>query len=172
MQVNTQTQTQEPISPPARRVALTSPRKVRAQTRKLKALEYRQSGESYDAIAEKLGMSREGARKAVVRALEEMNAEVQDKVQEMKNEMRLELLRLDEMQDAIWDKAVSGDIPCQQQMLRIIEHRAKLLGLDKAAGQLDAKEEDAPRSMVHVYIPDNGRDAIECEPSDRAQNDE
>ncbi len=171
MQTNTQTQMQDSISAPARKTNLTSPRKVRAQTRKLKALEYRQSGESYDAIAEKLGMSREGARKAVVRALEEMNAETQDRVQEMKSEMRLELLRLDEMQDAIWDKAVSGDIPCQQQMLRIIEHRAKLLGLDKAAGQLDAKEEDTPRSMVHVYIPDNGRDAMDPEHSNRAQND-
>ena len=42
----------------------------------------------------------------------------------------LEALRLDEIQAKIWDKAIAGDYRAVDRVLRIMERRAKLLGLD------------------------------------------
>ena len=45
----------------------------------------------------------------------------------------LELTRLDAPEVGLWDKAVSGDVKAVNAVLRIIEQRSRLLGLDKPA---------------------------------------
>ena len=40
-------------------------------------------------------------------------------------------MRLDEMQFAVWDRAINGDLPALSCVLKIMDRRAKLLGLDK-----------------------------------------
>ena len=46
--------------------------------------------------------------------------------------LRLENLRLDELQDGIWDKALGGDSRAVEIAIKVLERRAKLHGLDFA----------------------------------------
>lgn len=51
--------------------------------------------------------------------------------QALEQHRTLELLRLDELQSGLWDRAVSGDVKAVNAVLRIIEQRSRLLGLDR-----------------------------------------
>lgn len=42
----------------------------------------------------------------------------------------LEILRLDSLQAGLWDKAMLGDARAASAILRIIQQRVRLLGLD------------------------------------------
>ena len=89
------------------------------------ALELRTAGVTYTVIAERLGYSNEsGAYKAVQRALTST-------LQEPADELRtLETQRLDRMLAAVWEDATEGDVRAVDRVLRIIDQRAKLLGLN------------------------------------------
>jgi len=43
----------------------------------------------------------------------------------------LEALRLDQMQAALWQRATDGEVRAIDRILRIMERRARLLGLDE-----------------------------------------
>jgi hypothetical protein len=98
-------------------------RQVESIDRKKKALEMRIAGASYEAIAQELGYrSRSGAYQAVMTALKRT-------LQEPANELRtLEVRRLDEMLADLWGKRKQPLVA--DRILRIMERRAKLLGLD------------------------------------------
>jgi hypothetical protein len=98
-------------------------RQVDALDRQIEALELRASGMRYQDIADKLGYKTPGgAYKAVKSALVKT-------LQEPADELRtLEVERLDEMLADLWPnkhKPIYTD-----RILRIMERRAKLLGLD------------------------------------------
>jgi len=89
------------------------------------AVQLRSLGHTYDEIAQQLGLATRGsAWKVVQRALTRIPAE---SVEEMR---LLEGARLDAMTAAIWPTAVTGDEKAIALMLRIMERRAKLFGLD------------------------------------------
>lgn len=93
--------------------------------RATKALELRKSGATYERIAAELGYSDEsGPRKAVDRLLCRIEHEG---VAEMR---RLEGQRLDQLQAAHWDAALSGDVDSTKVMLQVIDRRCKLFGLN------------------------------------------
>lgn len=85
----------------------------------------RLAGVSFEEIATRLGYSsKSGAYKAVTTAL-------QKTIQEPANELRtLELTRLDAMLQATWDAAQRGLPQAVDRVLKIMERRAKYLGLD------------------------------------------
>ena len=98
---------------------------VDALERQLKALELRKAGVAYEEIARALGFKwKSGAFAAVKRALKEVKREP---CQEL---IVLEAERLDKMQTALWAKAIRGDYGAVDRILRIMERRAELLGLD------------------------------------------
>ena len=51
-------------------------------------------------------------------------AELAEHLRELENQ------RLDELQASLWDKALAGVLPAADRILRIMERRAKLNGLD------------------------------------------
>ena len=68
---------------------------------------------------------------------------------------RLEELRLDTLQDGIWDKAISGDSRAVEVALKILERRAKMNGLDFAdmiSGQLVEIEQAKVRVMAAALV--------------------
>jgi hypothetical protein len=110
---------------------------ISAALRQTSALSLRQSGKTFAEIAAELGYSDpSGARNAVMAALRE-------NVAEPNAEMRsLELSRLDILQSALWTKALAGDLGSVDRVLKLMERRAKILGLDApppkgADGDLD-----------------------------------
>ena len=105
--------------------SLTSPRRINAKERALKAVELRKAGATYQAIADQLGFrSPQGAYDAVKRTLLRT-------AQAPSDELRvLEIERLDTMLLAIWAAVRAGNYGAIDRAIRIAARRAALLGLD------------------------------------------
>jgi hypothetical protein len=94
--------------------------------RDARVFELRIQGHTFDQIAGEVGFSGpSGAWQAYQRIKSESIFESIDEARQ------LELMRLDEMQLAVWDRAINGDLPAAHCVLKIMDRRAKLLGLDK-----------------------------------------
>ena len=93
--------------------------------RELAVVELRRTGETWDRIARVVGYSNAaGAYKAYKRALLRT---LQQPTEEMRD---LELDRLDRLQRAYWKRAIEGETRAADFILRVIDRRAKILGLD------------------------------------------
>jgi hypothetical protein len=99
-----------------------------AKLKRIRALELVAEGLSYDEVAEAVGYGHRGsAYRAVSRALKER---LVDGVDELR---AVEVARLDRLQAAVWDEAMTGDLRAVNAVIRIIGQRARLLGLDGQA---------------------------------------
>jgi hypothetical protein len=102
-----------------------SERLIASTERQRKALELRTSGLDYRSIAERIGYgSVASAHKAVQVALKKTLQEPADELRTM------EVARLDQMLLGLWPKAIKGDTWAVDRVLKIMERRAALLGLD------------------------------------------
>jgi hypothetical protein len=113
-----------------------------AQREKL-VLDLRIAGHDFDTIAQLAGYAnRSVAWKAYRRALARIpQASAQQ-------ERQLDARRLDELLKAYWEKAVSGDGWSYDRILRGLERRASLLGLDVKAGDL---AQPAAQTLIREY---------------------
>lgn len=103
----------------------TSPRRLEARDRHLKALELRRAGKSYRAIAAELNYANQASVfEAVTNLLRETAREPADALR------NLEVDRLDAMLDAINCQVEAGDLLAVDRALKIQARRAALLGLD------------------------------------------
>ena len=94
--------------------------------RDARVYELRIQGNTFEQIASEVGYSGpSGAWQAHQRIKSEWIFESIDEARQ------LELMRLDELQVAVWDRAINGDLPAAHCVLKIMDRRAKLLGLDK-----------------------------------------
>lgn len=96
-----------------------------ASDRERQALELRKAGATLDAIARQLGYADpSGAHRAITRAIERIPAQAV-------NEFRaVDVERLDRLFLAVWQPALAGDLKALDRALRILDQRAKLLGLN------------------------------------------
>ncbi|MBK5937161.1 helix-turn-helix domain-containing protein [Halorhodospira halophila] len=108
----------------------TAAARINSAHRKAQALELRQSGMTYAAIGGELGISNAQAYRLVSAALREIREQAREEAEQLRD---LEAARLDQLQHALWDKALGGDLRAIDRLLRISERRAKLLGLDAPA---------------------------------------
>ncbi|WBP89526.1 hypothetical protein [Kitasatospora cathayae] len=96
--------------------------------RRRAAVKLRIEGKSWQEIADLLGYdSKGGACKDVSRALQKA---VTDLALPLEEYRQLELDRLDAMQEALWPKVLDGETRAMDTALRLMDRRAKLLGLD------------------------------------------
>lgn len=116
--------------------------------RDLRVFKMRQAGVSSQEIARRFDMTTASVNKAVQRQLEKMNKEALLAYPEV---LRMELERLDNLQAAIWpmtqhrkikmddgtEMAVEPDMKAVQQVLSIIDRRAKLLGMEVSANSIN-----------------------------------
>ena len=99
---------------------------IDSKKREARVFELRIQGSTFDQIANEVGYSGpSGAWQAYQRVKSEFIYESVDESRQ------LELMRLDELQVAIWDRAINGELPAAHCVLKIMDRRAKLLGLDK-----------------------------------------
>ena len=96
-----------------------------------KALELRRAGATYDEIAQALGYATaQGAylayNRAIKRTLVESGSE---------EARQSELDRCDRLQRAYWSKAMAGDIQAGNIILKVMDRRARYLGLDAPTKQ-------------------------------------
>ena len=113
--------------------------KVATRRRRAQCVELAAQGMSYDNIAKTVGYSnRGGAHKAISAALKAHQADAVDQLREM------EVQRLDGLQAAVWADALAGDIKAVDAVVRIVQARVKLLGLDQG----DVKTASAGARLV------------------------
>ena len=97
-----------------------------AAVKRAKVVEAVAEGATYEQAAQQVGYAtRSGAYKAFWKAVDGREADA------VEQHRTLELTRLDALQVGLWDKATSGDVKAVHAVLRIIEQRSRLLGLDK-----------------------------------------
>lgn len=100
---------------------------VQGAEQRIKCLQLRKLGLSYQEIGDQLGISRQQAHKHVWKALDQYAITTEEEVAEAK---ATELARLDGMLKGHYPKAMAGHVGSAQICLKINERRSKLLGLD------------------------------------------
>jgi hypothetical protein len=128
-------------------MATTDANALTAQERRATAVDRRLEGASFRTIAAELGMSPAGVHKAVTKAMAVVQIGLDASAKELK---ALEAERLDALQAAWWHEALIDPARVGNTMLRLLERRAKLFGLDAPAKVAPTTPEgDAP------YDPDS-----------------
>jgi transposase-like protein len=96
-----------------------------AQHKKAQAVELMLNGTSYDDIARQVGYSHRGsAHRAVRQALHDREVAAIDQLRTQ------EVARLDALQALMWPLAEAGDVHAAASVLRIVEQRVRILGLE------------------------------------------
>ena len=124
---------------------------TRLATNRLRALTLRRQSQTLQQIGQALGVSTQTAANYVnycLRELVELTAAATEEYRQ------LELERLDALQAAIWNQAVSGNLWAIDRCLAIMERRAKLLGLDKPLQHILAGDKNNPLEVEHTYSID------------------
>lgn len=106
-----------------------TPERIDVDKRRAKCLELRASGLSLRAIAAKVGMAHSSVAEAIEAELNELTKEPAERLR------TVEVARLDRLLKAMWPKAMKGDVYRVDRCLKIMERRAKLLGLDAPTKQ-------------------------------------
>ena len=104
------------------------PRVTKAEELRREALYLRNTGASFGSIGKALGVSKSAAFKAVNTALQALREEITEQAKLLQSQ---EAERLDQLQLGIWQDAIGGNLAAIQTVLKIMERRAKLLGLDQ-----------------------------------------
>jgi hypothetical protein len=129
----------------------TSPETIAAKIKAAKALELRMAGKTYPAIAEEAGYnSPQAAHDAVKRSLDAVIREPAEAL------IRLDLERLDSMLEIHLLSAQGGDVQAVSAVMKIMERRARLLGLDaptKVAETDPEGNEKAAQPTVIKIVP-------------------
>lgn len=122
-------------------------RQLNAVDKQVRALELRKAGKTLEQIANELGYaSKSGAAKALSVAL-------QKTIQEPADELRtLESQRLDALLHSLWPNALSGDTRAIDTCLRVMDRRAKLLGLDAPAKLEHTGEDGGPLNITITRV--------------------
>lgn len=130
----------------SRNGAKTSPQTAAARAKAAKALELRMEGRTFEAIAEEVGYAgKQGAYEAVRRSLLEV---VREPAEEL---IRLDLERLDALWGIQYLNAQAGDVQAMAACMKIMERRAKLLGLD-APTRIAETEPDGSAKVLQPTI--------------------
>lgn len=141
-------------------------RAQRAQTaeRRARAIALRLAGLEYQAIADRLGYSsRQAARVDVERALQANLAEESRQADLLR---QVELQRLDRLQAAAWPAAAAGDLRAIDTVLKVVDRRCKLLGLDAPIRAevltIDAIEANIARLTAQLAENDGPADDVDA----------
>ena len=92
-----------------------------------KVIDLKLKGKKNVDIAAELDVSQSAVYNVLKRGMERITSENNKLIKHMRG---LEVLRLDRLQEGIWTEAIGGHLTSIDRVLRIMERRAALLGLD------------------------------------------
>lgn len=134
-----------------------SPREAQTRARRIKALQLRAARLTYQQIADRLyNGDRSNARKDILKAVETQEKEAADEVRAQ------EIILLDQLARPLIKRAIEGDDKAVTAMLRIMERRAKYLGLD-APTQVEQTGVGGFAVLVNPDLLPDGADLGEVE---------
>jgi uncharacterized protein YerC len=122
-----------------------------AVERRAQIFEYVKAGSSYRDIGRKFGVSHVTIARDVRRTLQALHRTA---IHDLDLYRQIELVRLDQLLQGIWLDAVAGNPGAVTLALRILERRARLLGLD-APTKIDIE------ARVRAIASQEGLDADE-----------
>jgi hypothetical protein len=127
---------------------------VKANEREAHALALRRAGVDYPTIARKVGFANAGgAWKAVHRGLQRtLRTAGSEEVR------TLEVERLDQLQMGLWPDAIRGDVRAIDCVLRVMERRARLLGLDSPVRAEIAGPDGGPIEVASIALSQDEQD--------------
>lgn len=132
--------------------------------------EMKKQGMSNEDIGLELGMEPSWVRKLVHKHLSVIGEELKKNRERYRT---IELIRLEQMQAAIWPSALEGDLYAIDRVIKLSERRSKLLGLDESgdgaaaqrSGFLSERERVERIAQLLESARDRGsRSLIEAEP--------
>lgn len=96
-----------------------------AAARRVRAVELKTAGLTYEQVADELGYTSRGtAYNVVAKALREQTTEAVGSLRDLEN------ARLDALQLALWDAAMTGDVRAALAIVKIVKARVHLNGLE------------------------------------------
>src|SRR4051794_27570684 len=95
-----------------------------AQERRTRAVELVLTGHTYQQVADQMGYANRGTVYRIVQ--ETLHARQAESIDELR---QLEMSRLDALQQGHWGNALGGDTAAAAVVLKVMEQRARLLGL-------------------------------------------
>jgi hypothetical protein len=117
---------------------------AQARWKRVRAVELAVEGKSYAEIARQVGFSHRGsAHRAVTKALAEREVHAVEALRQV------ELDRLDQLHRSYWSAAVDGDRYAAAMVLKVMDRRIRLLGLQ------DHKPDAQSRILVRPGIEGN-----------------
>jgi hypothetical protein len=119
----------------------TSAARARKLERQAKALELRRMGKGYTEIAAALGIGKSQAHRLVQAGLHDAREQIMASADDLRSE---EISRLDGMLSGLWPDARKGNQGAVDRVLKIMERRAKLLGLDAPVRLAHGGDPDGP----------------------------
>ena len=115
--------------------------KALAAARRVRAVELKTSGYTYAQVADELGYTSRGtAYNIVTKALRDQTAEAVTGLRELEN------ARLDALQVALWDAAMTGEIGAVVAVVKVVQARVHLNGLEPAGDGIQVPQ--TPRTLV------------------------
>ena len=128
-----------------------TPTKIATQEKRAQALSLRKAGATYEQIGQHLGVTKQRAAQMVREAMDATIREPADNLRALEDQ------RLDDLLRGLYAQAVKGDLGAIDRILRIMERRAKLLGLDAPVRTEVSGPEGGP---LHVFNHANVSSAI------------
>lgn len=117
-----------------------------AATRSFDAVRLRDEGMGFEEIGQALGISRQGATKAYDRGMATLEEETRDIA---RHRAAADARKLDRMEQGLLRDAYTGNPQAVQSVLKIMERRAKLFGMDAPTkSELTGKDGEALGSGV------------------------
>lgn len=101
--------------------------RLRAEEHRARALQLRLAGATYEQIGQQLNFTRQHAYYLVSTALARTRARNEETAEQM---VALDLGRLDALLLGLWQQAAQGNLLVIDRVLKIMERRARLCGLD------------------------------------------
>ena len=141
----------------------------RHDTRRREAavVQLRIAGHTFDQIAQQLGLSSKSTAHRIYRRA--LDATVAEPAAELR---QLEGARLDALQAQWWPRAVGGNVQAARIMLKIMERRARLFGLDAPqrvnvnTNELDAQIVDLMDQLTSAAVADAERAQLMAAPDE------
>lgn len=118
---------------------------IKSREIRAKAFELRKMGLSLEAVGQQLGVSRQRAHKLISQSLAELDALNTQTLNELRE---MDLARLDDALLQMMVQVKCGNQGAVDRMIRILERRAKLMGLDAPARTEMSGPNGEPLSFV------------------------
>lgn len=141
----------------------TAPTLISATMKRVRAVELRQEGATFHAIAEILGCSRSEAHGFV---MDELDRLAQERDAQARALRCLELERLDALSRAVWPQAEEGEPAAVDRALAIIDRRCRLLGLDRQPPEVSPRGGEQTSGAGGTSQGEGGRRREPVEPVD------